>query len=84
MNNEQSEIEKAFLSKQKFSMMIEESVIKDRVSYMDAIIGLCEKHFIDIEDIKKFISTPIKDKLEAEARALNYLPHRNALPFDDI
>ena len=51
---------------------------------MDAIIDICEQNMIDILDVKKFISPIIKDKLEAEARALNYLPKQNTLPFDDI
>jgi len=77
-------LEDNFLNKQKFSMLIEESVLKYKISYMDAIIGACEKHYIDLEDVRKFISPAIKDKLEAEARELNYLPKLNKLPFDDI
>lgn len=77
-------IEEQFLSKTKFSKLIEETVIRNRLSYMDAIIEICEQNMIDLLDVKKFISPIIKDKLEAEARALNYLPKRNTLPFDDI
>ena len=77
-------LESQFLNKQKFSKLIEETVLKDLVSYMDAIIGICEKNFIDIEEIKKYVSTAIRDKLEVEARELNYLPKQNTLPFDDI
>lgn len=77
-------IEEQFLSKTKFSKLIEETVHKNRLSYMDAIIDICEQNMIDILDVKKFISPIIKDKLEAEARALNYLPKQNTLPFDDI
>lgn len=77
-------VEDNFLNKQKFSMLIEETVLNNRLSYMDAIIDVCEKHFIDLEDVRKFVSPAIKDKLEAEARELNYLPKLNSLPFDDI
>ena len=77
-------LEDHFLNKQKFSKLIEDTVQSDRLSYMDAIINVCEEHFIDIEDVRKFISTSIKDKIEAEARELNYLPKLNSLPFDDI
>ena len=72
-------IEKSFLTKSKFSKLIEETVIAKRLSYMDAIVWLCEEHSIEIEDIKKFISPAIKDKLEAEARRLNFLPRQNTL-----
>ena len=77
-------IESNFLNKQKFSMLIEETVLKDKISYMDAIIEVCEKNGIELEDVRKFVSPAIKDKLEAEARNLNYLPKLNSLPFDDI
>ena len=75
-------IEQKFLTKQKFSKLIETTVIAKRLSYMDAIVWLCEEHSIEIEDIKKFISPAIKDKIEAEARRLNFLPRRNELTFE--
>ena len=34
---------------------------------MEAILHLCEKNDIEPEDVKKFISPIIKDKVEAEA-----------------
>jgi len=77
-------IEDKFLNKQKFSMLIEETVLKDKISYMDAIIEVCERNNIELEEVKKYVSPAIKDKLEAEARNLNYLPKLNSLPFDDI
>jgi hypothetical protein len=46
---------------------------------MDAIIKVCETNDIELEDIRKFISPVIKDKLEAEAMDLNYLPKKNAI-----
>jgi len=77
-------IEEKFLNKQKFSMLIEETVLKNKISYMDAIIDVCEKNMIDLEEVRRFVSPAIKDKLEVEARNLNYLPKKNTLPFDDI
>jgi hypothetical protein len=46
---------------------------------MDTILHLCEKNEIDPEDVRKFISPIIKEKLEAEAMALNFLPKTNSL-----
>ncbi len=71
-----------FLSKSKFSKMIEESVIQKKLSYLDAILDICVKNNIEPEDVRKFVSPIIKDKLEAEAMSLNLLPKTNAL--DDI
>lgn len=75
-------VEENFLTKSKFSKLIERTVIEKRLSYMDAIVWLCEEHNIEIEDCRKFINPIIKDKLEAEARRLNFLPRTNELVFE--
>ena len=75
-------LEEQFLTKPKFSKLVEQTVIDKRISYMDAIIWLCEEHSIELEDIRKFISPIIRDKLEAEARKLNFLPRINELVFE--
>lgn len=69
------------LTKQKFTRMIEDTVATKELSYMDAIIWLCEKNKLEIEDVKKYISDPIKEKVEAEAAKLHFLPKGNELPI---
>jgi hypothetical protein len=49
---------------------------------MDAIIFVCDDVDVDLEDVRKFISPTIKDKLEAEAMRLNFLPQSNSLPIE--
>jgi hypothetical protein len=72
-------IEEQFLSKSKFTKLIEATVADFKIPYMDAIIKVCETNNIEIEDIRKFISPVIKDKLEAGAMDLNFLPKKNAI-----
>lgn len=62
-----------FLTKARFSTMIEEHVQKLNCGYMEAIIDLCEKHNIEVEDVKKYVSSTIKTKIECEAKKLNFL-----------
>jgi len=69
------------LTKNRFTKMVEDTVKSKNISYMDAIVHLCEKNNIEIEDIKKFVSPVIKNKLEAEAMKLNFLPRGNELPL---
>jgi len=73
------------LTKSKFSKMVENVVKTSGSSYMDAIIHLCEKNNIEIEDIKKYISPTIKNKLEVEAQNLNFMvePKGNTLPLGE-
>ena len=75
-------LEDQFLTKPKFSKLVEETVLTKKLSYMDAIIHICEENSIELEEVRKFISPIIKDKLEAEARKLNYLPRTNELIFE--
>jgi len=72
-------IEENFLTKSKFTKLIEATVVETKLSYMDTILYLCEKNNIEPEDVKKFISPIIKDKVEAEAMQLNFLPKQNTL-----
>mgnify|MGYP001342927610 FL=1 len=72
-------IEEQFLTKSKFTKLIEGTVGELKIPYMDAIIKVCETNDIEIEDIRKFISPVIKDKLEAEAMDLNFLPKKNSI-----
>lgn len=74
--------EKQFLTKQKFAKLIEDTVHKRKMSYMEAVIIICEQHEVEIEEVRKFITPIIKDKIEAEARRLNFLPRMNTLPLD--
>ena len=61
--------------------MIERTARDKNLSYIEAIIDICEENNLEPEDIAKYISGIIKDKLEAEARSLNFLPRLNTLPI---
>ena len=72
-------IENNFLTKSKFTKLIEKTVSDLNIPYMEAILHVCQKNDIEPEDVKKFISPVIKGKVEAEAMQLNYLPKMNTL-----
>ena len=74
-----SKIEEQFLTRTKFTKLIESTVAEKKMPYMDAILQVCEKNDIEIEDIRKFVSPVIKDKLEAEAMDLNFLPKKTSI-----
>jgi hypothetical protein len=71
--------EEKFLTKKSFSTMIESFVYRNKQSYMDAIVHLCEENGLELEDIKKYLSPTIVEHLEAEARQLHFLPQQNTL-----
>ena len=72
-------IEENFLTKSKFTKLVESTVTELKIPYMEAVLHLCEKNDMEPEDVKKFISPIIRDKIEAEAMRLNFLPKQNTL-----
>ena len=72
-------IEDKFLTKSKFTKLIEKTVNDLSIPYMEAILHVCDKNGIEPEDVKKFVSPVIKNKVEAEAMNLNFLPKQNTL-----
>lgn len=75
-------LEGLMMTKNKFTKIVEEFVRESDMSYIDAIINFCEDNNLEFEDIRKYISDPIKSKLEVEARKLNYFPRMNELPLE--
>ena len=72
--------ESNFLSKKRFSKMVEDTVRKMSMSYMDAVVYLCDENTIEVDDVKKYLSSSIKDRIEAEAMNLNFLEKSHRLP----
>lgn len=71
-----------FLTKSEFSKLVEKNVLDKKMSYMEAVLIVCEDHGIDPEDVRKFVSAPIQEKIEGEAMRLNLIPRSNELFFD--
>lgn len=68
-----------FLTKSKFSKLVERTVVSHKMSHIDAVVHLCEENDIDLETCNKFINTTLKSKIEAEAMRLNMLPKASTL-----
>lgn len=49
------------------------------LNYMDSIVHLCEQNNMEVEDVKKYLTTSIVDCLESEAMDLNFLVKGNTL-----
>ena len=57
-------LEDQFLTKSKFTKLIQGTVAEMKIPYMDAILLVCEKNDIEIDDIRKFISIIEKTIIE--------------------
>ena len=71
-----------FMTKSKFSKIVESVVLEKNMSYIDAVIYVCELNNIEIEDSRKYISIVVKQKIEMEAMQLNFLERNGTLPID--
>lgn len=71
--NIKNAIKDKFLCPQKFAQDIEQIVKISKISYIDAIITYCDENSIEIENVPKLISKPLKEKLKCEATKLNFL-----------
>ena len=65
----------------KFSMRIEKLAKDSESSYLDALLDYCEKNSVEPEQIKPLITKSLKEKLEVNARELNFLPKVATLPI---
>ena len=64
-----------------FSMNIENIVLEKNITHMDAVLWYCEKEGLELEGISPLISKALKEKIEANARELNFLPRQAKLPI---
>ena len=66
-------LEENFMTAAKFSLEIENIVKDSELNYIEAIVMFCEDKNIEIENVNKLISKPLKEKLKYEAQKLNFI-----------
>ena len=84
MNNLNSGKEKELVSNInniRFPKEVELYAIKNSVSYIDAVIAVCEKFGIEPQVAAKFLTKPIIEKIKTEGQELNLLPKKTKLPL---
>ena len=64
-----------------FSLEIENIAKEKRVTHMEAVLWYCKKEGIEPDTVGSLISKSLKEKIEANARDLNFLPRQAQLPI---
>ena len=64
-----------------FSLEIESIAKEKRVTHMEAVLWYCKKEGIEPDTVSSLISKSLKEKIEANARDLNFLPRQAQLPI---
>ena len=67
------------ITTKRFSKDIEELVKSKRLTYIEAIVYFCEQKDIEPERVARFIDKGMKEKIQVDAEALNFLPKTNKL-----
>ena len=61
-------------------MEIERLAIEKNITHMDAVLDYCQRQDIEPDTVGRLISKSLKEKIEANARELNFLPRQAQLP----
>jgi len=69
-------MENNFITQEKFLELVEETVRKKEVSYMDAIVLICEDIKLEYESVPKLINIKMKKLIRNEALSLNMLKNK--------
>ena len=64
-----------------FSMKIEEIAKEKSITHMEAVLWYCHSEGIEPDSGGSLISKGLKEKIEANARELNFLPRQAQLPL---
>lgn len=69
------------INPEQISPTIERVVATRKITFMEAVLELCEEEGIDVSMVSKHLSQPIKENIEREAMEINLLPKKKSLPF---
>tara|TARA_R110000765_G_scaffold55229_1_gene109657 strand:+ start:32 stop:307 length:276 start_codon:yes stop_codon:yes gene_type:complete len=64
-----------------FSLEIENIVKEKHITHMDAVLLYCYKNGIEPDKVSSLITKALKEKIENNARELNFLPKTAQLPI---
>ena len=64
-----------------FSLQIENIAKEKKITHMEAVLWYCKNEGIEPDTISNLLSKGLKQKIEANARDLNFLPKQAQLPI---
>ena len=81
-NEMRAVLKNKFLCQDKFTNDIENLVQNNLdMNYIEAICHYCDENHIEIDNVNKLISKPLKEKLKCNAINLNYLKRTSKAKF---
>ena len=74
-------MEKYMQSSKSFSLEIEKIAKEKNITHMEAVLEHCRIQQIEPDSVSRLITKSLKDKIEANARDLNFIPKQAKLPI---
>ena len=64
-----------------FSLEVERLAKEKNITHMEAVLEHCTIQEIEPDSVTRLITKSLKDKIEANARELNFIPRQAKLPI---
>ena len=64
-----------------FSLEVEKIAKEKNITHMEAVLEHCREQQLEPDSVTRLISKSLKDKIEANARDLNFIPRQAKLPI---
>ena len=74
-------MEKYMQSSKSFSLEVEKIAKDKNITHMEAVLEHCRVQQIEPDSVARLITKSLKDKIEANARDLNFIPKQAKLPI---
>ena len=71
----------ALSTSKSFSLKIESIAKEKDINHMEAVLWYCRAEGIEPDSVGSLVSKSLKEKIEANARELNFLPRQAKLPI---
>ena len=71
----------ALITSKTFTITIENIAKEKQMTHMEAVLYYCNEEGIEPDSVGYLISKGLKEKIEANARDLNFLPKQAQLPI---
>ena len=63
------------------SLEVEKVALDKNINHLDAVIWYCQKNELEPDSVGRLITKGLKEKIEANARELNFLEKTATLPI---
>lgn len=72
------------LTPETFEKLVEQVVYDgfDEISYIDAVIKICEERGMEVESAAGILTADLKSKLQTNFMDINMIPKKGQLPID--